>query len=238
HANINAIREQMPLKSDIDFEGCDDEMLLRYLRARGHNVVAAFALLCSHIEFHKNNPELLKGLNAFELRYILEDGFPCVLPYMDPVGSTIMVLFPGMWDTDTFSPDTLLQALMLTLMHLSESLTVQSRGVVLLVDFSEWTSTQAAYLNIKYIKKIVTIFENCYPVVFKSVHLINQPWYISALISFLRPFLTGKVKDRVFLHGNNLTTLHDHIPPESLPSQFGGDRCEVDQSYWAKVLLE
>ena len=41
----------------------------------------------------------------------------------------------------------------------------------------------------------------------------------------------------MYLHGNNLTTLHEHVHADSLPAEFGGNKPEVDQSYWLKYLL-
>jgi hypothetical protein len=35
-----------------------------------------------------------------------------------------------------------------------------------------------------------------------------------------------------------MTTLHNHIPPDNLPAEFGGNRTEVDQCFWANHLLD
>uniref|UniRef100_A0A8C4Q801 Clavesin-2 n=1 Tax=Eptatretus burgeri TaxID=7764 RepID=A0A8C4Q801_EPTBU len=42
---------------------------------------------------------------------------------------------------------------------------------------------------------------------------------------------------QIFLHGNNLTSLHQLIQPEILPSEFGGLEPPYDMGTWARTLL-
>lgn len=39
--------------------------------------------------------------------------------------------------------------------------------------------------------------QNSFPARFKGVYIVNQPWYISILLSLLRPFLSEKMNNRV-----------------------------------------
>lgn len=41
--------------------------------------------------------------------------------------------------------------------------------------------------------------QNAFPARFKGVYITNQPWYISAILSLLRPFLSEKMNSRVSL---------------------------------------
>ncbi|KAF3850235.1 hypothetical protein F7725_019962 [Dissostichus mawsoni] len=61
-----------------------------------------------------------------------------------------------------------------------------------------------------------------YPARFGGIHFVNQPWYIHALYTVIRPFLKDKTRKRIFMHGNNLNSLHLLIHPEILPSELGG----------------
>lgn len=42
---------------------------------------------------------------------------------------------------------------------------------------------------------------------------------------------------KIFLHGNNLNSLHQLIYPECLPSEFGGTLPPYDMGMWARTLL-
>lgn len=120
---------------------------------------------------------------------------------------------------------------------------------------------------------------------------MNQPWYIHAMYTIIKPFLKDKTRKRVrtctdsftssflpfssphlipfffflfplnlspsyfisrppltplhpfssspqiFLHGNNLNSLHQLIQPECLPSEFGGTLPPYDMGVWARTLL-
>nr|XP_009505531.1 PREDICTED: clavesin-2 [Phalacrocorax carbo] len=77
-----------------------------------------------------------------------------------------------------------------------------------------------------------------FPARFGGIHFVNQPWYIHALYTVIRPFLKEKTRKRIFLHGNNLNSLHQLIHPEILPSEFGGMLPPYDMGTWARTLLD
>ena len=41
------------------------------------------------------------------------------------------------------------------------------------------------------------VLQEAFPARFKCAHLIKQPWYVSIVLSIVRPFLKQKTKDRV-----------------------------------------
>ncbi|EHB16566.1 Retinaldehyde-binding protein 1-like protein 1 [Heterocephalus glaber] len=79
--------------------------------------------------------------------------------------------------------------------------------------------------------------QDSFPARFGGVHFVNQPWYIHALYTLIKPFLKDKTRKRIFLHGNNLNSLHQLIHPEFLPSEFGGTLPPYDMGTWARTLL-
>ncbi|KAG8133637.1 hypothetical protein E2320_011449, partial [Naja naja] len=76
-----------------------------------------------------------------------------------------------------------------------------------------------------------------FPARFGGIHFVNQPWYIHALYTLIKPFLKDKTRKRIFLHGNNLNSLHQLIHPDCLPSEFGGTLPPYDMGTWARTLL-
>lgn len=149
--------------------------------------------------------------------------------------------------------------------------------------------------------------QDSFPARFGGIHFVNQPWYIHAMYTIIKPFLKDKTRKRVkhthlppfflwllllmsslfisyilfsfvlissplpfslpsfplslissnlssflyhlffililvsspqiFLHGNNLNSLHQLIQPECLPSEFGGTLPPYDMGIWARTLL-
>ena len=43
---------------------------------------------------------------------------------------------------------------------------------------------------------------------------------------------------QIHVHGNNLSSLHKHLPPRLLPAQLGGERGEYNAQSWTDTVLE
>ena len=136
-----------------------DISLRRFLRARGNNVERAFELLCQYHDFRHRNPSLFVNATASELHFVLEDGIPCVLPDKDVKGRTLVVLFAGAWDCDTYGMAEILKALLLTMERLSEDEDVQTNGIVILTDFTGWGSKQTSHVTFSSLRKAIDIFQ-------------------------------------------------------------------------------
>lgn len=81
-------------------------------------------------------------------------------------------------------------------------------------------------------------FQECFPVRFKAVHFIGQPWYVEAALAVIRPFLKEKTRARIKLHGGNLSTLHECVPRDILPAELGGEGPSFNPLNWVHTLLE
>lgn len=85
------------------------------------------------------------------------------------------------------------------------------------------------YLNIE---------QDCFPIRFKAVHFVGQPWYVEAALAVIRPFLKEKTRERIHLHGSNLSTLHESITKDILPTELGGEAASINPLDWVHTLLE
>lgn len=64
--------------------------------------------------------------------------------------------------------------------------------------------------------------------VYQVKYSVHTFWSFSWLTTF---------SSQIFLHGNNLNSLHQLIHPEFLPSEFGGTLPPYDMGTWARTLL-
>lgn len=80
--------------------------------------------------------------------------------------------------------------------------------------------------------------QDCFPIRFKAVHFVGQPWYVEAALAVIRPFLKEKTRDRIHLHGSNLSTLHESITKDILPTELGGEAAAINPLDWVHTLLE
>ncbi|KAL6080967.1 hypothetical protein STEG23_016232 [Scotinomys teguina] len=132
----------------------------------------------------------------------------------------------------------ILRAILLSLEAMIEDPELQVNGFVLIIDWSNFTFKQASKLTPSMLRLAIEGLQDSFPARFGGIHFVNQPWYIHALYTVIRPFLKEKTRKRIFLHGNNLNSLHQLIHPEILPSEFGGMLPPYDMGTWARTLLD
>ena len=155
--------------------GDEDAFLLLFLRARRYNVEESFKLLCNYIEFRTRNASVCQNLSAWQLHHVIEDGFPCVLPYSNQNGAKMLVIFAGSWDTDTYGTDEILKAFILSMERLIESDDAQVNGIVIIADFSGWTATQASRLSLSFIRQVFAMFQVSLGFKIKARHQERRP---------------------------------------------------------------
>ncbi|XP_035214774.1 alpha-tocopherol transfer protein-like isoform X2 [Stegodyphus dumicola] len=75
------------------------------------------------------------------------------------------------------------------------------------------------------------------PVRNKAVHVINNPGIFSILFDIMKPFLSKKLRNRIYFHGDNLSSLHQFLPPQMLPEEFGGTQGSFENEQFYECLL-
>ncbi|XP_067667825.1 clavesin-2-like [Haliotis asinina] len=237
--SVSAVQEQIITRPDIKFLREDEGFIIRFLRARKFNTLEAFKLYARYFEYRQNNPNLFKRFQASEpgVKEALYDGLPGVLPEPDVFGRRILVLYSANWDNSRYGLAAIYRAILLTLEKLVDRDEVQINGFVVVVDWSQFTFKQSTWLNPKILKLMIEGLQDCFPARFAAIHFVNQPWYIEAIFKMLRPFLKEKNRNKIQMHGINLTTLHQHINKDILPAELGGTQPPYNNQSWAKELI-
>uniref|UniRef100_A0A3B1K921 Clavesin-2 n=2 Tax=Astyanax mexicanus TaxID=7994 RepID=A0A3B1K921_ASTMX len=240
HQDIQEVRDMIITRPDIGFLRTDDAFILRFLRARKFNHFEAFRLLAQYFEYRQQNLDMFKNLKATDpgIKQALKDGFPGVLSNLDRHGRKILVLFAANWDQSRYTFVDILRAILLSLEAMIEDPELQVNGFVLIIDWSNFTFKQASKLTPSMLRLAIEGLQDSFPARFGGIHFVNQPWYIHALYTVIRPFLKDKTRKRIFMHGNNLNSLHQLIVPEILPSELGGMLPPYDMGTWARTLLD
>ncbi|XP_059501880.1 clavesin-1-like isoform X1 [Stegostoma tigrinum] len=239
HQDIQQVRDMIITRPDIGFLRTDDAFILRFLRARKFNHFEAFKLLAQYFQYRQQNLDMFKNFKADDpgIKRALMDGFPGVFQHPDHYGRKILALFAANWDQSRNTFVDILRAILLSLEILIEDPELQINGFMLIIDWSNFTFKQASKLTPTILRLAIEGLQDSFPARFGGIHFVNQPWYIHALYTIIKPFLKDKTKKRIFLHGNNLNNLHQLIHPEYLPSEFGGTLPPYDMGTWARTLL-
>ncbi|XP_049856035.1 clavesin-2-like [Schistocerca gregaria] len=237
---INAVRQLILKSPTIGSTRTDDEFILRFLRARKCNVPDAFELLCNYCSYRQQNSSLFEkfGPTDTALQQALRDGFPGVLPQRDRRGRRVLVIFAANWDPSSYDLLTIYKAILYSLEKLIELPRNQVSGFIFIVDWSGFSFSQSSKLNPRVLKLMINGLQDCFPARFKGVHFINQPWYVEAALTVIRPFLKEKTREKIYLHGNNMSTLHECIARDVLPAELGGEGPSYNQLSWADKVLE
>ncbi|XP_026218106.1 clavesin-1-like [Anabas testudineus] len=239
HQDIQQVRDMIVTRPDIGFLRTDDDFILRFLRARKFDQMETFRLLAQYFQFRQQNLDMFQSFKVDDpgIKRALMDGFPGVLETPDQHGRKILILFASNWDQSRNSFTDILRAILLSLEVLIENPELQINGFILIVDWSNFSFKQASKLTPNILKLAIEGLQDSFPARFGGIHFVNQPWYIHAMFTIIKPFLKDKTRKRIFLHGNNLNSLHQLIQPECLPSEFGGTLPPYDMGIWARTLL-
>ncbi|XP_013878069.1 clavesin-1 [Austrofundulus limnaeus] len=239
HQDVQQVRDMIVTRPDIGFLRTDDEFIVRFLRARKFDHVETFRLLAQYFQFRQQNLDMFQSFKVDDpgIKRALMDGFPGVLESPDQHGRKILILFASNWDQSRNSFVDILRAILLSLEVLIEKPELQINGFTLIIDWSNFSFKQASKLTPNILKLAIEGLQDSFPARFGGIHFVNQPWYIHAMYTIIKPFLKDKTRKRIFLHGNNLNSLHQLIQPECLPSEFGGTLPPYDMGIWARTLL-
>lgn len=215
----------------------DDTTLLKFLYARKFDLEESFTLLKNYFWYRKRNPEIFQNLTleAEDIEKALENSLPGVLGQKDRKGRSVLVFTGSNWDC-SYGLLGIYRALLFSLEHLIEHVHNQTNGFVVIVDWTEFTFRQSTYLKPSILKLMIEGLQDCFPARFKGIHFINQPWYVEAALSVFKWLLIDKVKDRIFVHGNNLSTLHEHVHKDILPAELGGEQPSYNPSSFLDTL--
>ncbi|XP_077519336.1 alpha-tocopherol transfer protein-like isoform X1 [Amblyomma americanum] len=215
----------------------DPMFLLRFLRARKFDTPAAFQLLRNYYRMRFENPDLYQDLYPSSVKEIFDLQCLGFLRDPDAEGRKVFLLRMGKWSPDVCSLEAMYKPSTLAWELALEEAGTQVNGIVALVDLDGGSLKHVASMSPAHAFKIVYCVQECYPIRLKAIHIVNQPLFFTLLLRFLKPLVKNKFFQRLHLHGRNYASLHEYLPREILPSEYGGEREPFDNSEFVDALL-
>jgi len=229
-AKIDAL-EGSPEFEGVIFSRKDGKFLLRFLRAKKFDMERALKLYCNYYKYRHKYSHMFHDFHPQAVEHVLRSGVFGLTQIRRKDGALVVQLRPSRWDTNTVPFVDNYRTLLLILEKLIEDEENQVHGLAIVNNLDEvpfLTIFKLAQTEQMQKGMFVELLQECFPFRFKGLHLVNQPWYISLVLTIVRPFMKQKLKDRIFLHGSDYTTLHQHFDPEQLPECLGGSGEDFD----------
>ncbi|XP_020808998.1 alpha-tocopherol transfer protein-like [Drosophila serrata] len=112
-------------------------------------------------------------------------------------------------------------------------------GLVWVVDCRDVTMEQMMQYDPFLLKKSFALVEQCMPLRFAEIHLINIRKEGLAIFSFVTKFLPSKLPFKFMVHKKS-EDLYQHLPRDAMTIEYGGTNGYQAESvdYWRQKLLE
>lgn len=227
---IDTLRERAARESERCLTELSDPFLLRFLRARDFNIDLALKLLVNYHKWRDECPEISADVRPAPVIGLLHSGYHCALKSRDQSGSRVLIYRIGQWDTKQFSAYQVFRVSLITSELIVQETETQRNGLKAIFDLQGWRFAHAFQITPTIAKRIAAVLTDSYPLKVRGIHLLNEPMIFHTVFALIRPFLSDKIKQRIYMHGSNYReSLGQHIPLDILPHEYGGQEASVDE---------
>lgn len=224
-------------ESNINFQ-LSDELLMCFIQARKCDLHRAMKLLNNYFKAMKNYPELLTDLRLERVKHVLVSNHFLLSPLRDQHGHRLAIFNSLNWDIRVCSLDDMLRTAVFCFQRLVSEQETRSNGVVLIMDFKGFTFHHFTHVTPSFAKKVADFVQDVLPIRLKGIHVMHEPQVVKFLVAMVWPFLTNKIRNRLVFHGSCFKTLHHHVKPFCLPSNYDGWLGTLDSMNFSRVLFE
>ncbi|KAK8400657.1 hypothetical protein O3P69_002456 [Scylla paramamosain] len=235
--DVQALREIVEAEPGLNSR-LDKPFLLSFLRARKFDYDKAMAMLRSYYRARQENADLYVNLVPSALESVWPLHLQTVLPTPDTLGRTVLIFRAGAWDPESASLDEVFRSQVMVLEHVVRLPVTQLRGVAAVVDCAGLSMGHAYHLTPAHIRRMISVIQGVFPLRFKALHFVHEPAIFDWVFSLIKPFLSETIKGRLHFHGEDLSSLHQHIPAEELPEEVGGSLGPLDNTFLVEQLMK
>lgn len=210
----------------------DDAFLQKFLRARYWKIEPSYRLLCNYYKFREQNKAFYEKVRPFDLKFVGEDDILTATPYRDQHGHRILIYRFGVWKPSKVSVDDIFRASIALIELGSLEPIAQIVGGVGIFDLKDLSLNHILHLSPNVAQKMIALLVTSMPVRTAAIHVVNQNWVFNAAFNIFKPFLNASMRERLFIHGSDMKSLHKHISPDHLPKRYGGIHDDYPYTMW------
>jgi len=211
---------------------CDtsDAFLIKFLRAKKFDYESSFRMLQRYLGLRSRSPSNFEKCLPSKGSYLFDHQLQNVLSHRDHMARRVFIFRSGKWDTAVITPQDIFATNYMCLEVMGREPKTQIAGMVAIVDMSGFGWYHMMQLSVDYIKDMVALVQNSFPIRFREIHIVNESYIFDMVFALVKPFLTDKISSRIRFHGADMESLHRCIPPSILPAEYGGDQAPFDNS--------
>uniref|UniRef100_U5EUI3 Putative transporter n=1 Tax=Corethrella appendiculata TaxID=1370023 RepID=U5EUI3_9DIPT len=229
---VQELRDMIYERGECKPHRMDDDYLIKFLRARFWKVENSYKLLCRYYKFREDNLDLHVDVHPIQLKCIGEDDVVSVTPYRDQNGRRNIYYKVGNWRPGKIPLVELFRGTLVLLEIGSLEPRTQVLGAVGIFDLEGLSLNHAWHMTPSVAQKIISLMVTCMPIKITSIHIVNQNWTFDAIYQIFKSFLSERMKEKLFIHGNDYKSLHQHIDPAHLPEEYGGTMKSFTYQPW------
>ncbi|XP_049272331.1 clavesin-2 isoform X3 [Rhipicephalus sanguineus] len=177
-----------------------------------------------------------EGALPFKLQRIAEEELGETQAKRQDALEKLTQLLEGVWMPDELPYADLQCTWLICMGYIAADPAAQILGVVLLVDYADFTADKILSFSIGLIRRALEYIQDCMPMRMKAVHIVRQSYAFDLFFALIKPFIRTKLAERFRFHGENFEKLHEEISPKTLPEEYGGQGPPIDpDEFWKRV---
>jgi len=235
-----AVRDLRKLaREDAEIQGSglelSDEFLVSFLRGKSGDQKKALKTLKHYVQVRKGKyNEFFKTVLPSRCKYFQDmPKFQAFFKHRDAEGHVTGFFKLSMINFNEVDIEDVFRAFILAAEELLTVEDLTKNGLVAIIDCRGIGFQHVKVFTPSRIQFLFNIFVGTYPIKYKGFHVLYDSFIFDPLLKVFKMFAPRKIRERIFLHGSDETSLASTIPPSILPDWLGGELTVEDSYDWA-----
>uniref|UniRef100_A0A182KD51 CRAL-TRIO domain-containing protein n=1 Tax=Anopheles christyi TaxID=43041 RepID=A0A182KD51_9DIPT len=222
-ASIRKLRELIQQEKELNLPVDDEAYMKRFLRPKKYYPESSFDMMKAFYRMKARQNFISDQLTTKSVQHALEDRVVQLLPKRDQHGRRILYMEMGAkWNCTKVPSLEVIRCTNLLMETVGREPATQLNGIVFVINFDKLSLSHISQFPPKFVKTVVEHGQKHSPYRIKGIHIVNNARMFNIFFKIFKPFLGKKWSQRIFLHGVEFKSLHEHIDADCLPSFLGG----------------